>query len=248
MKTRNPFLSRLVALALVLISATATLAAWPAAHLDLADQYLKDISPANNHYDSPVAIYYDAQGKLHATTKCGSFVGKLLRNAYTNVTSTVLDNLTGSGSPNATQWYDAISDNRSYTNTTGTFTLHGTRLVNAMAEGDILASSYSTASGATGHVMLVDTFEMVATGLWLVRVIDSTEYVHGDDPDYPDTRYASGDEGIGAGFIFLYTDGNHYLTGWTWSADKNSTIYQTTNAAAPNYRPMVIGRMTGPGL
>jgi hypothetical protein len=80
-----------------------------------------------------------------------------------------------------------------------------------------------------------------------VQVIDSTHSPHNGDPSFPDSRGASG-QGIGTGYIMLYENSQTgALVGWTWYT-KQTTPYQGTNPTGANYRPMVAGYLTGPGI
>ncbi len=138
--------------------------------------------------------------------------------------------------------------------------------------GDILAAEYD----GTGHVATVASIASPSGPLtlsgthvipavaqvtqWLVEVYDSTDTIHGSVPGSTDSRYDNdpltsdgNDHGIGSGYFYLYEDATEgssthgQLVGWTWSTI-SATTYQLTSPSAANYRPMVIGRMTGAGL
>lgn len=145
---------------------------WPG-HVDVATDWLADIEPETNSYDSPASISYDVNNVLHATAECGSFTAQLVYQSYENIiTTTVLSALTGSTSPGAQQWHDAIDPGQSHPNnptddisllpfddalsspTGRTMRSSGSTL---LAVGDILASKYTLGS-STGHVMTVKSF------------------------------------------------------------------------------------------
>jgi hypothetical protein len=172
---------------------------------------------ANNIYGSPASIYYDASNLLHATSECASFTTLLLINSYPNVvTASVMETLTGSQSPDAAQYYDAIDPSVSHSSANGiSFVPMDSaaasptgRTMSYLAVGDILASKYDL-SPSTGHVMTVSEIT-VPTGSdrdvtlsgnkaipgvakvhrWRVRIFDSTSSPHGKTTDTTkDTRY-----------------------------------------------------------
>jgi hypothetical protein len=140
---------------------------WPG-HLNVAAQWVTDIQPANNFYGSPADVHYSG-GTLHARTKCGSFASQLMVQSYPGVITTqVLSTLTGSTSPDAFQWYNAIDPAQSHPASTGGVSLlpldaglaHPTgRTLRGVAgpllhAGDILAAKYPLGN-ITGHVMVI---------------------------------------------------------------------------------------------
>ena len=230
-----------------------------APHWTLAVQYTNEILPENNHYDSPCDVYYD-EDVLYAYSKCGSYVAEVHRNAYPTLRYSVMKALFNSGFPTAARWYDGIAEERTYTNSSGTF---GATLVSDFATvkgGDILVAKYSS-GGASGHAMMADSF--VSQGVqqiadipgythaerFLVDILDCTRTPHG----VTDSRKGaeldnSDDRGIGRGQIYVFADQDTgEIVGWTWSANL-WTIYQCTDSNAANYRPLVAGYVYGPGI
>ena len=231
------------------------------AHATTALAYEEAVYPEHNAYGSPSTLSWDGAGELHATTVCGGYAGLLLRNTYATVTTTVLRALTGSTSPNSKQWNDAIDGAATYSGSAGTFRFVARGSIDDVARGDLLASEYVTAAGATGHTMVVeDTWldaPSVATTIpgvplaerWLVQVHDSTSSPHGtSDSRWHADADGTHDQGIGSGYIYLYADQDTgAIIGWTWSTSSSSS-YQGTDPTAAAYRPMAAGTLTGPGL
>jgi hypothetical protein len=269
-----------LATALVLLGASAAQAGtWPGDHLTTAYTWVHNpcIEVANNLWGSSPSVYYDANNKLHATTKCGSFTALLLKNGYPGVlTDTVLIALTGSNSPFADEWYAEILNETNDATSGIAFFRRDT--VASIQPGDILASEYTT-SGDTGHVMTVRESVLVASNLALpsdkqipgvnlvnkyeVSVFDSTNSPHGSyagNPK-PDTRYrrfCNGtwalvtDTGIGSGTVVLYEDAaTGALVAWAWNVSPTTASFYyavTPNQGNFQYRPMVAGFLDGPGL
>jgi hypothetical protein len=227
-------------------------------HLALANQYVQDVAVpgAVNLYGLPASITY-VNGVIHATTECAPFVRLVLGNAYASVTGAVLKGLTGSALPNSAQFYDAITAQNTYAQGTGTFAFHARPAASAIQPGDILAARYDSAHGS-GHTMLVNAVTLVGSNLtgvfagmavnqYRVQVIDSASSPHTGTPSFPDTRGSQG-QGIGSGYILLYENAQTgALVGWTWSMTQR-TPYQGINPAGPQYRPIVAGYLSGPGI
>jgi hypothetical protein len=226
------------------------------AALALANKYLADVAVAgaSNHYGLPASITY-VNGVIHATTECAPLVRLVLVDAYASVTGAVLKGLTGSTQPDSAQFHDAIAAQTGFVQ--GTFAFHACSAVSAIQPGDILAAKYTSTHGS-GHTMLMNTITLVGshlTGIFVgmtvnkyrVQVIDSTSTPHSGDPQYPDSRGATG-QGIGSGYILLYeNDQTGALVGWTWNT-KQQTPYQSFNPAGSDYRPIVAGYLAGPGI
>jgi len=252
-------------------------AVWPD-HVNLAYDWIFDpyIDINFNSYASNPDIWTDSDGKLHAVTKCGSFTALLLKNAYPGVvTDTELTALTGSNSPYADQWYDAIDDEDS--DATSGIAFHKRSSAATIAAGDILASAY-TVSGDTGHVMTVKSITLAAAGTSLpsgksvpdvdsvnryqVEVYDSTKDPHGAYASHPvaDTRYKRfdannnpvyvTDQGIGSGAIAIYEDADTgRIVAWAWNLSPTTTSFYyavTPNGGGSSYRPMVAGYLSLP--
>jgi len=255
MKAISRFLLILIALA-VSAGAPAAHAFWPDNHIDQAEDWIFDpyVNPANNVWGEPASITVDPDGTVHATAKCGSFTALLLKAAYPGtITDSVLSDLTGSTSPDALQWYTAISAEK--TSTSG-IKFHKRASVASIQPGDILASSYTT-SGDTGHAMTVKSITLTAAGTTLtadksdkgmpgvgnvnkyqVTVYDSTNSPHGGytGNPAPDTRYKQTlpngtvqwvqDDGIGSGTIVIYEEvGTGRIVAWAWNVSPTTGSY-----------------------
>lgn len=258
----------------ILATSSAASATWPADHLNQAFDWNDPlIEMANNAYGSPASIWIDSNNKVHATAKCGSFTALLLKAAYPAITDSVLIALTGSSSPFANEWYDAIS-NETNDSVSG-IAFHERTSVADIEAGDILASAY-TMSGDTGHVMTVRSITLAAANTTLpsgktitgvgavnryeVDVYDATKSPHGayaSNPK-PDSRYRqvngvwTKDEGVGYGTIVIYEEvATGRLVAWAWNVSPTTDSYYyaiTPNPGTWEYRPMVAGFLDGPGL
>lgn len=273
---RLPWFSLSILTCLILSLSGSRVWSWPgtpaSAHVQLAEQYVADITPANNRYDSPCSISYIG-GVLKATSKCGSFAAYVHRASYSGLTSTVMTNLFGSGSPNAQQWYAGLANKTK----SGSYGCGSSYFVQDIDCGDVLAAVYSTSSGATGHVMicngLMNLGDVNLSGddaipgypdvdLWLVNILDCTSSPHdpNDDRTLADVAVVNGktvmvdDEGIGAAQIYVIADQTTGgIVGWTWSTSLNR-VYQCVDPVGvdangnSNYRPMISGYLYGPGI
>lgn len=187
-------------------------------------------------------------------------MAKVHRQAYPNLTYTVMSSLFDWGSPNAERWYDGIIEERSYSNNQGTFGAVCLTNLWSLERGDILVSKYNT-ENASGHVMMFgDTwsfgvFELddipnyTEAEVTVVSVLDSTSSPHGDyDTRAGADNNGTDDQGLGAAFILILSDADSgEIIGWTWSTNA-STIFQCTQPDAPDYRPLIGGYIYGPGV
>ena len=279
MNTNVSFFRPLVLVALATIATSSTVsAAWPADHLDQAFDWNDPlIEMANNAYGTPASIWIDGSNKVHAIAKCGSFTALLLKESYPVITNDVLTALTGSNSPNAGEWYTAISNEASDSTRAGAsgIAFHERATVADIEAGDVLASAY-TMSGDTGHVMTVRDITLKTANTTLpsgktitgvgsvnkyeVAVYDATKSPHGayaSNPA-PDTRYRqvssvwTKDEGVGSGTIVIYEEvSTGRIVAWAWNVSPTTDSYYyavTPNAGLWEYRPMVAGFLDGPGL
>lgn len=275
MNTNVSFFRPLVLVALATIAtSSAVSAAWPTDHLNQAFDWNDPlIEMANNAYGSPASIWIDGSNKVHAIAKCGSFTALLLKESYPVITDSVLIALTGSSSPFANEWYDAISNETS--DGASGIAFHERATVADIEAGDILASTY-TLSGDTGHAMTVRSITLAAANTTLpsgktitgvgavnryeVTVYDATKSPHGayaSNPA-PDTRYRkvnnvwTKDEGVGYGTIVIYEEvSTGRLVAWAWNVSPTTDSYYyavTPNAGLWEDRPMVAGFLDGPGL
>lgn len=251
----------LVALATIAASSAAS-AAWPTDHLNQAFDWNDPlIEMGNNAYGTPASIWVDGSGKVHAVAKCGSFTALLLKASYPAITDDVLIALTGSSSPYADEWYEAILSEASDTTRTGAsgIAFHKRTSVADIEAGDILASSYVTVDD-TGHVMTVRSITLKTANTTLpsgktitgvgsvnkyeVAIYDATKSPHGayaSNPA-PDTRYRlvgspiqvwGSDDGVGSGTIVIYEEvSTGRLVAWAWNVSSTTSSYYY--AVAPN--------------
>ena len=258
----------------IFIAAAPAHAAWPADHIDQAQWWVDTVAADNNAYGAPPAIWWLGRAQ-HALTKCGSFTALLLKEAYPGViTDDVLKALTtpSSSSPYADQWYQAI-DTQAHDDVSGIGFVKRSTVANIHA-GDVLASEYAV-NGDTGHVMTVGSITLTNTGVppphvipgvalvnkYRVQVYDSTKSPHGSyaSNPYPDSRYMTqqsgfilvDDQGLGSGTIVIYENtANGALVAWAWnvSPGTGSFYYSVPGGVGYEYRPLVAGYLSGPGL
>ncbi len=186
---------------------------WPG-HLQLGAQWIKQVAPANNRYESPPQVSYDAQQQLHVSSKCASFLTLMLQHAYPDIIDAhALYTLFGSTSPEAAQWYDALPHglgpaagisfvalDANLKTPSARHLRNGKTLL--LAAGDVLVSKY-TEGTISGHVMSVNSIKaptvdqvIALSGTqaipgvklvrrWVVEIIDSSATPHGTN----DTRF-----------------------------------------------------------
>lgn len=201
-------------------------------HSSDANQLVTDLvsNSANvNIYDADgtLADHIDWAGSpREAVSVCGTFITMLMKHTY-GFTDAQYKAKTGSTSPNAAKYYDAIVASSGFTQLQG---------IDQIAQGDLLAVKYPAGQQSSGHMILVDsvsafqprilsaqTFlannaEPAISGYFDVAVIDSSASYHGRT----DSRYVK-PGGIGRGGIFrVYVNSAYQITGYTWSTDKTS--------------------------
>lgn len=267
-----------LAFALCLVAAPAA-ASWPYDHLDVADEMVADILPANNEYASPSTLYYQ-NGVLHVSAVCGGFVAELLKATYDPLDDALMsalfdddpDDALPWASPDSSHYYRAFLEEREVHVGGATYALTLRRKASQIAVGDLLVSEYSE-SGITGHTMIVrrvDRPTRVASKIpgfstldrHVVQVIDASSSVHMNKAGTSDTRYLSdvdpvtgapvNDRGLGRGDILVYADpATGALVGWSWAINQGTPYQGVDPTPAWNvgkYRPIVAGRIVGPGL
>jgi len=238
---------------LVLAASSAAMLAAQAGpqHFQDANQLITDLNSSSANTN-----IYDADGSLTdkidwtgsprtAISVCGTFMTMLLKHTY-NLTDTQFKTKTGSTSPNATKYHEAIKAGSGFTNITR---------VDQLVAGDIIAIKYPTTQNSSGHVMMVQvvgeyqqrsnsrqTFldngaEPDVTGYYDITVIDSSSSTHGST----DSR-ATKPGGIGRNGIYrVYVDNNFAITGYTWSTAKTSDYKKTSDGYVTALGRIVIG-------
>jgi hypothetical protein len=207
-------------------------------HFNDANQLITDL--ASNPLNVNV---YDADGSLEdridwtgspraAISVCGTFITMLMKHTYA-LSNAQFTARTGSTSPNAAKWHDAIVASSGFQRITA---------VDAMLPGDVIAIKYPAGENSSGHAMMVQavsalqqrwqstqTFlqngaEPDITGYYDVTVIDSSASFHGST----DSR-ASKPGGIGRDGIYrVYVNAQGQITGYTWSTVNNSAYKKTS--------------------
>lgn len=245
------------AIAVCLLSVISAIADEAPAHLTLARELVKSVSPERNLYSAnPTKIVWPdeatpSQPALNNSV-CSSFCAALLRKSY-QLGKPDLIHLFTEEWPEADEMFVGASTKRDF---------EVIESINAIKPGDFIIVDYlSEKAIPTGHVMLISgdpkkvklhsklplPFEF-ATGAksrdievqsaieWEVNVIDSSKSPHGKN----DTRYQSADgendSGIGEGPIRLLTDKNGKWLGYTWSMFSNSRLWLVGD------RPIVVAR------
>lgn len=162
-----------------------------------------------------------------AISVCGTFVSMLMKHTY-NWTDSQYRAKTGSTSPNAAKYYEAV------TTRPDTFTRINSPI--SMASGDVIAVKYPAGAQSSGHVMIATAIsgrnlrnvstqsflnngaEANVDGFFDITVMDSSQNVHGPD----DTR-ASKPGGVGRnGVVRMYVDINDNILGYTWTTSNGS--------------------------
>lgn len=215
-------------------------------HVTDANQLITDLlsNPLNvNMYDGDSqytnVIQWSGSPRT-AITVCGTFITLLLKRTYGTTNAQLIAN-TGSTSPNAARYHDAIVVQSGFTR------VHAVAL---LAQGDIVAIKYPNGDNSSGHVMLVESVapwrhrsqsrqkflynsaEPEITGFYDITVIDSSASYHGPT----DTR-ANNPGGIGRNGVFrIYVSSTFQVMGYTWS---------TVNAS--EYKRVSDGYLVGMG-
>lgn len=254
-------------------------ASWPYDHLDVVDEMVAEILPANNEYASPSTVYWQ-NGVLHVSAVCGGFVAEVLTATYDGLDAEVMsalfdddpDDAQPWASPDSTHYYRAFLEERVVFAGGGIYALKRRDAVDDIRAGDLLVSEYFE-YGMTGHTMIVRRVDgpvrvtskipgFAALDRYRVQVIDATATVHMNKAGTTDTRYMTdidpltgaptNDRGVGRGDIHVFADPTTgAAVGWSWAVNQ-SIPYQgvdpTPAAGAGKYRPILAGRIVGPGL
>ncbi len=218
--------------AAVVMGSVAGVGAQTPAHSVVAEQLVTDLlaNSANvNVYDGDGTLtdHIDWVGSpREAVSVCSTFVTMLLKHTY-GWTGTQFQAKTGSTSPNAAKYFDAIAASSGFVKLAG---------IDQMVAGDLIAVKYPAGQQTSGHSMVVEGVsgfqsrvlsnqaflangaEPGVAGFFDVTVIDSSASYHGKS----DSRYGK-PGGIGRGGVFrVYVDSAYQITGYTWSVEKTS--------------------------
>ena len=220
--------------------------AFAQAHFNDANQLVTDLLSNNqnvNIYDGDSQYTDSIQwsgGPRTAITVCGTFMTLLIKHTYGTTNAQFTAN-TGSTSPNAAKYYDAIVAQTGFTRING---------VAQLAQGDVISIKYPAGQNSSGHVMMVQSVgawrprqdstqnflfnnaEPAITGFYDITVMDSSASFHG-----PTDSRASNPGGIGRNGIFrIYVNNQFQILGYTWS---------TVNAS--EYKKVSSGYLVGMG-
>jgi hypothetical protein len=188
-------------------------------HLQLAEELVKNISPANNvySYDTPTVTWAGLDGaKTYSNSSdCSSFDTVLLTQAY-GFTARQFTQWTGYSSPQALDYYDAAVADKGFI---------GFSNVNTIAPGDDLFIKYieSDTSNDTGHVATIVAAPTLISVSATQKTYNLTVIDCSADPHSNDTRSGS-ESGVGEGTMRLYTDLAGNLTSYAWGTSTDSTI------------------------
>lgn len=190
---------------------------------------LREPGAGINVYHSPGNIVWpDEPGLVSATSKCSSFLTLLLKKAY-GYGDAVFQQMTGSTSPHAKDYYDNIVSGNQFIRKTNPGNL---------ALGDIIAMKYQPGEDNTGHVMIVQAVSErkvdvrvdiqndhpEVDGYYEITVMDSSNSYHYET----DTRFQDNHVGGGVGrdgISRIFVNGQDVVTGYTWSKYSNSDYY-----------------------
>lgn len=202
------------------------------AHLALAEQMVNEILPENNSYrnGTPTVRFTGIDGatSMYNQSDCSSFITKLLQATY-DLTDAQFWAWTGFHRPGPHNYYDdAVADK-------GFIAFDS---VNAIEAGDLFVIKYTGSQESNGHIALITASPTYlgissrsgADGLLMYRlpVLDVTSTPHGSS----DSRAATAQDGVGIGYMRLYTDADGNLVTYQWNNYSNGIIYPTTDRLA----------------
>ena len=186
-------------------------------HLQLAEQLVANIAPANNVYAYGTATVTWA-GLNGSTTysnssDCSTFDTALLKLAY-GFTSNQFAQWTGVSSPQAKDLYNAAIADDGFV---------GFSNVANVMPGDDMFMKYLDSSTDTGHVVTIMAAPtLVSTNatqrVYNLNVLDCTASPHSND-----TR-VGGQSGVGEGVMRIYTDLSGNLTAYSWGTSSASVV------------------------
>jgi hypothetical protein len=198
-------------------------------HVALAQQMVSEILPADNSYTNgrPTVRFTGINGAtmMYNASDCSSFVTQLLQAAY-NFSNAMFTSWTGEADPEAEDYYAAAEANRGFI---------AFKNVHSIASGDLFIIKYTGSQKDTGHMVVITgppTYVGISSRpgvegyqVYSLPVLDVTASPHGSS----DSRYATDQDGIGAGYMRLYTDSDGNLITYQWNNYSNGAIYSTTD-------------------
>jgi hypothetical protein len=196
-------------------------------HVALAQQMVSEILPANNSYTNgkPTVRFAGIDGAttMYNASDCSSFVTQLLQASY-DISDATFTSWTGEADPEAEDYYAAAIENRGFI---------AYNSVHSIEAGDLFIIKYTGAQKDTGHMVVITaapTYVGVSerTGVegyqvYTLPILDVTGSPHGSS----DSRYATAQDGIGTGYMRLYTDSAGNLITYQWNDYPNGVIYST---------------------
>lgn len=162
-------------------------------------------------------------------TDCSGFINALLIKSYN-----LQPNWSGHVRNYASTYYRMINEDRFFTKINNIFNIQ----IGDFITFKILPGTSKTDN--TGHIMMVNadpepivSIKPIISGTkqFSVNIIDQSE-MHGSS----DTRSNTRSNGLGSGYLRIYTDYNGNLVGYSWSTNPGSKFI------GPNVHPMAVGR------
>lgn len=201
-------------------------------HLALAEKMVNEILPENNSYrnGTPTVRFTGVDGatSMYNESDCSSFVTELLKAAY-NLTDAQFSAWTGFRRPGPQHYYDDALANKGFAAYSN---------VNSVESGDLFIIKYTGSQEANGHIVVITapptylgiSSRSSADGLLMYRlpILDVTSSPHGSS----DSRAATHQDGVGTGFMRLYTDADGNLVTYQWNNYSNGIVYSTTDRLA----------------
>jgi hypothetical protein len=198
-------------------------------HVALAEQMVNEIAPNNNSYTNgrPTVRFAGINGAtaMYNASDCSSFVTQLLQASY-NFSDAMFTSWTGEADPEAEDYYTAAEAHRGFIAFSN---------VHSVDSGDLFIIKYTGAQKDTGHMVVItappiyvgDSSRAGMEGLRVYRlpILDVTGSPHGSS----DSRYATDQDGIGIGYMRLYTDSDGNLITYQWNDYANGIIYSSTD-------------------
>jgi hypothetical protein len=211
-------------------------------HLRKARELIQAALTENNEYATDPSylgwFWQDGQRTVHLRTVCSTFVTLLLQESY-HLDQITIRAWTGSGSPTASAWHDAITQQNGFEK------IDNFRNIRV---GDFIAINYPNDRNASGHIVIVADLPrsriatspvVQGTQQFELSVIDSSSFPHGPE----DTRMLPNSVrvgGLGRGTMRFYLDAENRLVGHTWSIFRNSEYRNISSY------PIAIGRLLLP--
>eukprot|EP01080_Neovahlkampfia_damariscottae_P001753 gene1753-522_t len=188
------------------------------AHINVAENFIKDIQVANNKYDSPSNIVCDGKNSV-ILAKCASWTSGLLQHTYG--CSNTFKQIFGVSGPQSAEYHDIIVNQTNFKN------------IQKVTDMEV---RYDPTLMISKKPIISNTIQ------YSVWITDMTSSYHskGDSREPPTGTGA----GVGSGEFRLYADTNSKnIVGYTWSLSSGSTHYPKTTNKDASGRDVVVGRL-----